>query len=109
MVWKCPNTAMKVRTIEIRPTFGQSKLEWIRHNKMAYDINERVNKVTYHQRKNRPHGLVSLSEHVENYPSTCSKISYGRTFINDRYHSIATLGQITFIFTVLGPSLNVPI
>ena len=37
MVWKCPNTAVKVRTIEIRPTFGQNKLEWIRHNKMAYD------------------------------------------------------------------------
>ena len=33
----------------------------------------------------------------------------GRTYINDRYHSIATMGQITFIFTVLGPSLNVPI
>ena len=31
--------------------------------------NQRVNKVTYQQRKNRPHGLVSLSEHVENYPS----------------------------------------
>ena len=29
--------------------------------------------------------------------------------INDRYHSVATMAQITFIFTVLGPSLNVPI
>ena len=45
MVWKCPNTAVKVRTIEIRPTFGQNKLEWIRHNKMAYDINQRVTKL----------------------------------------------------------------
>ena len=26
-----------------------------------------------------------------------------------RYHSVATMGQIIFIFTVLGPSLNVPI
>ena len=72
MVSKYPNTAVKVRTIEIRPTFGQNKLEWIRHNKMAYDINQRVNKVTYQQRKNRPHGLVSISEHVENYPSKIS-------------------------------------
>ena len=72
MVWNCPDTAMKVRTIEIRPAFGQNKLEWIRHCKMAYDINQRINKVTYQQRKNRPHGLVSLSEHVENYPSKIS-------------------------------------
>ena len=47
---------------------GLKLLEWIRHNKMAYDIN----KVTYQQRMNRPHGLVSLSEHVENYPSKIS-------------------------------------
>ena len=33
----------------------------------------------------------------------------GRTCINYRYHSIATMGQITLIFTVLGPSQNVPI
>ena len=72
MAEKCPNTAVNVRTIEIRPTFGQNKLEWIRNNKMAYDINQRVNKVTYHQRKNRPHELVSVSEHVENYPSRIS-------------------------------------
>ena len=70
---------MKVRTIEIRPAFGQNKLEWIRNYKMAYDINQRVNKVTYHQRKNRPHGLVSVSEHVENYPSRISnKINENR-------------------------------
>ena len=28
--------------------------------------------VTYQQRKNRPNGLVSLSEHVQNYPSKIS-------------------------------------
>ena len=69
MVWKCPNTAVKVRTIEIRQRFGQNKLDWIRLNKMAYNINEVV---TYQQRKNRPNGLVSFSEHVQNYPSKIS-------------------------------------
>ena len=59
---------MKVQTIEIRQRFGQNKLEWIRLNKMAYDIN----KVTCQQRKNRPNGLVSLSEHAQNYPSKIS-------------------------------------
>ena len=72
MVWKCPNTAVKVRTIEIRPTFGQNKLEWIRQQDGVYDINQRVNKITYHQRKDRLHGLMSLSELVENYPSKIS-------------------------------------
>ena len=33
----------------------------------------------------------------------------GRICIYYRYHSIATMGQISFIFTVLGPSQNVPI
>ena len=32
-----------------------------------------------------------------------------RICIYYRYHSIATMGQISFIFTVLGPSQNVPI
>ena len=34
---------------------------------MAYDINKV--KLTCQQRKNRPNGLVSLSERVQNYPS----------------------------------------
>ena len=33
----------------------------------------------------------------------------GRVCIYYRYHSFATMGQISFIFTVLGPSQNVPI
>ena len=45
----------------------------------------------------------------QSYQSHTRAVIYGRTCINDRYHSIATMGQITFIFTVLGPSLNVPI
>ena len=34
---------------------------------MAYD-----GQGSYQQRKNRPHGLVSLSEHGENYPANIS-------------------------------------
>ena len=59
-------------------------------------------------RNRRGHGFESHSEPEFFFRSLFWKC-YGRTCINDRYHSIATMGQITFIFTVLGPSLNVPI
>ena len=64
MVWKWPNTAMKVRTIGIRQRFGQNKFEWIRLLTRWRTI--------WTTKESTAYGLVSLSEHVENYSSTIS-------------------------------------
>ena len=70
LVWECPNTAMQVRTIGLRQRFSRYKLEWVRL--FTSSELDGVGYKRYQQRKNRPHGLVSLSEHVENHSSKIS-------------------------------------
>ena len=67
---------MKVRTIGMRQRFGQNTLVRVDQtlNKMAYDIDN----------ENQPHGLVSLSEHVENcYSKISDKINEIIQFISE--------------------------
>ena len=51
-------------------------------------------------------GLESHSE-AEFFLGLCSS-GYGDICINDLYHLVVTMGQIIVNFTVLGPSLNLP-
>ena len=62
---------------------------------MAYDIN----KVTYRQQKNRPHRLMSLSEHVENYRSKISNKSNEYRLSKSAYHLSELAGRF-------GPCVN---
>ena len=76
---------------------------------------------TFPEKCGRPYKIEAFSVEWRAGGGTCPQTSLvTNTFgaqvtlssaptLNDRYHSIATMGQITFIFTVLGPSLNVPI
>ena len=65
MVWKCPNTANESSPEPLES--GKDK-----QVKITIESDSEQDGVRYQQRKNRPHGLVSLSEHVENYSSKIS-------------------------------------
>ena len=84
---------MKVRT-EIRQRLAQNKLEWIRLTRWRTIST----KVTYQLRKNRPNGLVSLSEHVQNYPLQISN----KTSSNHRLESAGLNALEKLLFKMLG-------
>ena len=56
MVWKCPNTANESSPEPLES--GKDK-----QVKITIESDSEQDGVRYQQRKNRPHGLVSLSEH----------------------------------------------